>query len=66
MDIPYHISFIITTDVIPGQWMVPIEVEQGSILEATCEAIVNVANSQGWMGAVVAWRRALADRKATP
>jgi len=46
--------------------MVQIEVQQGSILEATCEVIVNAANSQGWMGAVVAWRRALADRKATP
>ena len=46
--------------------MVQIEVQQGSILEATCEVIVNAANSQGWMGAVVAWRWALADRKATP
>ncbi len=46
--------------------MVQIEVQQGSILEATCEVIVNAANSQGWMGAVVAWRHALADRKTTP
>jgi len=46
--------------------MVQIEVQQGSILEAICEVIVNAANSQGWMGAVVAWRHALADRKATP
>ncbi|MGH7433700.1 MAG: hypothetical protein ACREJL_08120 [Candidatus Methylomirabilales bacterium] len=46
--------------------MVQIEVQQGSILEAACEAIVNAAKSQGWMGGVAAWRRALADRKATP
>ncbi len=52
MDIPYHI--IITTDLIPGQSMVQIEVQQGSILEAACEAIVNAANSQGWMGGGVA------------
>jgi O-acetyl-ADP-ribose deacetylase (regulator of RNase III) len=52
MDIPYH--NIITIDVIPGQLMVQIEVQQGSILEATCEAIVNAANSQGWMGGGVA------------
>src|SRR3990172_9498773 len=43
LDIPYH--NIITTDVIPGQWMVQIKVQQGSILEAACEAIVNAANS---------------------
>ncbi|MGH7352769.1 MAG: hypothetical protein ACREI5_08445 [Candidatus Methylomirabilales bacterium] len=30
--------------------MVQIEVQQGSILEAACEAIVNAAKSQGWMG----------------
>ena len=63
MDIPYHISLPLTSSRVNG---LQIEVEQGSILEATCEAIVNAANSQGWMGAVVAWRRALADRKATP
>jgi O-acetyl-ADP-ribose deacetylase (regulator of RNase III) len=33
---------------------VVIEVQQGSILEAACEAIVNAANSQGWMGGGVA------------
>lgn len=34
--------------------MVQIEILQGSILEAACEAIVNAANSQGWMGGGVA------------
>ncbi|MFQ5882315.1 MAG: macro domain-containing protein [Candidatus Methylomirabilales bacterium] len=31
-----------------------IEIQQGSILEATVEVIVNAANSQGWMGGGVA------------
>jgi hypothetical protein len=57
----YRIIHIITTDLIPGQLMVQIEVHQGSILEATCEAIVNAANSQGGWGQ---W--ALADRRVTP
>ncbi len=30
---------------------VQIEIQQGSILEAVVEAIVNAANSEGWMGA---------------
>lgn len=33
---------------------VQIEIQQGSILEAAVEAIVNAANSQGWMGGGVA------------
>lgn len=33
---------------------VQIEIQQGSILEAVVEAIVNAANSQGWMGGGVA------------
>ncbi|MEE9171539.1 MAG: macro domain-containing protein [candidate division NC10 bacterium] len=33
---------------------VEIEIHQGSILEAGVEAIVNAANSQGWMGGGVA------------
>lgn len=33
---------------------VRIEIQQGSILEAAVEAIVNAANSQGWMGGGVA------------
>jgi len=61
----YRIIYIIITDLIPGQLMVHIEVQQGSILEATCEAIVNAPNSQGWMGAAVAWRWARADRRVT-
>ncbi|MBI2080429.1 MAG: macro domain-containing protein [candidate division NC10 bacterium] len=34
--------------------MLTVEIRQGSLLEADAEAIVNAANSQGWMGGGVA------------
>ncbi|MBI4414378.1 MAG: macro domain-containing protein, partial [candidate division NC10 bacterium] len=34
--------------------MLEVEIQQGSVLDAEAEAIVNAANSQGWMGGGVA------------